>query len=261
MSDSSLEVDLSTLGGIAFAIPAYDGKVVVEQLAAVYHAGMKLNSMGVKSAVIYEKGNALVDYSRNRLVAKFLKDSTAQKLVFLDSDIKFKWEDLERLLVFSSKYPIVCGTYPAKKEPTKFFINPVYTTDGKLKINEYGLLSITGCGAGFMIIDRSVFLRMEANSKKFSVDEDIITQYFYNQVVGTDFYGEDVCFLHRWVKEFGGEVWLDPGIDLIHIGNKDYDAKFSGFFPDFIRQAEENKAKEIALRSSPNGSVATTKEI
>ena len=258
MSDSSLEVDLSTLGGIAIAIPAYDGKVVIELAGAIYHAGMKLNNMGVKTCFIYEKSNALIDYSRNRLVAKFLKDTKAQKLLFIDSDIKFKWEDLERLLAFSSKYPIVCATYPAKKEPTKFFINPVYK-DGKLVINEYGLLSITGAGAGFLCIDRSVFETMEPESNKFSVDDDLITQYFYNKVKGTDFYGEDICFFDRWVNEFGGEVWLDPGIDLVHIGNKDYDAKFSGFFPEFIKQAEDKQSN--LLRSSPNGTATITKEI
>jgi hypothetical protein len=242
-SSNHIEVDLSTLGGVAFAIPAYDGKLVIELAAGLYYLGRKLGEHNVKNCMIYEKGNALIDYSRNKLVQLFMEKTTLKKLVFIDADISFKWEDIERLLAFSSKYDVVCGTYPVKQDDPKYFINPVFE-EGKVVINEYGLVSIKGAGAGFLCIDRSVFERMKPYCKPFRVGEQDYIEYFSCGVQDGQLRGEDITFMCKWVDEFKGEVWLDPGIELSHIGMKTYDMKFSKYFLDFVRQAEELESKE-----------------
>lgn len=249
MSDAYLEADLSKLGGVTFAFPSYDGKVIVEQLGAIYYCSQQLASAGIKSNLIYEKSNALIDYSRNRLVHKFLNDTKCQKLVFIDTDIVFKWEDLERLLTFSSKFPIVVGTYCAKQDVPKFFINPVYDEHGKVVVNEeLGLVSVSGVGAGFTIIDRSVFETMQPVTPTFTVHDEVHHQYFATGIVDGHYFGEDIWFFNRWVKEFGGQVWLDPAISLKHVGTKTYDHNFASFYFNFIEQAEQQQVARSASK-------------
>lgn len=242
-SQGQLEVDLSSLGGVAIAIPCYDGKIIIEQAADLYHAALKFKQLGIKNCLLYEKGNALIDYSRNKLVKKFMEDTDCQKLIFLDADIHFKWEDLVRLLAFSSKYPVVCGTYPVKQDIPKFFINPCYQ-EGKVITNELGLVSIKGAGAGFLIIDRSVFETMKPKCQNFFVEDKEYIEYFSCGVKDKQLHGEDITFMRKWVEDCAGEVWLDPGINLVHVGMKSYDSQFQQYYMEFIEQAElQEKAR------------------
>jgi hypothetical protein len=151
-------------------------------------------------------------------VNAFLKNSKCQKLFFIDDDIIFTYEQFERLLCWSTKFPIVCGTYPVRQFPTKYFVK--YNQD-KPEVNEYGLLRIQGCGLGFTIIDRSVFENMEA-PLYVSYGEEM-KAYFDIKFENGQLAGEDMLF-------FGTqkEVWLDPLVDVKHFGNHLYEGDFAG---------------------------------
>jgi len=220
MSDEG-EVSLSLDGlSVCIGIPCYSETIPLEQATALVEAVHSLRMKGIKVAIATERGNALIDLARNRIVTKFLRQTDYKKLFWLDDDILFKPDDMERLLAWSTLYPIVGATYPVRQDPPKFFIRR--ETD-KWDQNEYGLFKIIGTGLGFCVIDRSVFDQMEPTTEKFKIDEEQIEAYFSIKRENGVYFGEDITFFKRWNEEFGGSFILDPSIHLKHVGSKAYD--------------------------------------
>lgn len=220
------EVSLSLDGmNVCIGIPCYSGVVPVEQAMALVEAVTTLRQKGVKVSIAMERDNALVDLARNRVVAKFLNETKCNKLFWLDDDIIFKPDDMERLLAWSTLYPVVGATYPVRGDPPKFFVRRESEIWNQ---NEYGLFKIIGTGLGFCVIDRSVFEQMEPTVDKFTMEKEEIAAYYTITRENGIYFGEDITFFKKW-HEMGGCMMLDPSIDLIHVGSKQYDYKFVDF--------------------------------
>lgn len=218
MSDTvEYEFDLSGVS-VMLGLPCYRGVFPAETTVGLIAVSKELTKRNISAGYIFERENALVDTSRNRIVRQFL-ESGMQKLLFIDDDIIFKWEDVERLICWSTKFPIVAASYPARQVPTLYYIQ--FDPDNQ-EWNEYGLLKINGCGLGFTIIDRSVFEQMAPSVEEFE-DREIPTKRFFRTGLNEQkkYCGEDMMFFHDAVKA-GFDVWLDPLINLGHFGNYIY---------------------------------------
>lgn len=223
---------LSLPKSVCIAIPAYDGSVPVETAIHLATAVAKLKSMGIEVIMLSERNNGLVDVVRNTLVDKFLNKTTCEKLLFIDSDIVFEADDVLRLLALSTLHKVIGATYPIKRDdPIGFFIQ--VKEELGLKLDEHGLLQCRGFGAGFLVVDRSVFETMEPTTEKYRMD-GIFTRYFQTAVMDGEYRGEDIWFLRRWHDKFGGQVVLDPWINLKHVGKKYYDYKFSDYMKEIL---------------------------
>ena len=218
-----MEFELSLPKSVCIAIPAYDGTVPVETAFRLAEVVSRLKSMGITVIMQSERNNGLVDVVRNTLVDRFLKQTKAEKLVFIDSDIVFKVDDLIRLLAISTEYLVVGATYPIKRDESMGFF--VQLQENPPNRNKHGLISVRGMGAGFVVIDRSVFETMELKTEKYRMDGEF-TRYFQTGVVDGRYRGEDIWFFNRWVDEFGGQVMLDPSVNLQHVGTKYYGYTF-----------------------------------
>lgn len=224
---SSGEVELSLEGlSVCIAIPCYRESLPITQAMALVETVHMLRMKGVKVAIATETGNALVDLARSRLADKFLNHTDYNKIFWLDDDILFTPDDFERVLAWSTLYPIVAATYPVRQEPAKFFLR---RETEKLDQNEYGLFKIIGCGLGFCCMDRSVFRTMSPDTDTFMVEGEEIKQFFKIVQENKVYYGEDIYFFKRWHDDFEGFVMLDPSINLKHVGTKAYDYKFLDF--------------------------------
>lgn len=209
-----------------FAIPAYEGKLQVETALSCLSLSGKLTQSGVPHCFNIIRGSALIDAARNEIVHRFLNESECDTLICIDADIEFSWEAMERLLVFSDKYPIVAGVYCSRQDnPPKFVVNVL-----KNELNEHGLLPVQGMGFGFVAIQRQVFEKLKE-----------ITPVYFDELLKKDTYaffrtgqicpeknnyiGEDVWFFKQAVKA-GFTPYVDPGIELIHHGYKAYNFQF-----------------------------------
>ncbi|MCR4308162.1 MAG: hypothetical protein NUV80_06405, partial [Candidatus Berkelbacteria bacterium] len=130
------EVELGLPKSVCIAIPSYREVLPIEQATALVEVVHTLRMKGVKVAIATERGNALIDMARSRIAYKFLTKTDYQKIFWLDDDIIFQPDDFERLLAWSTLYPIVAATYPVRQEPVKFFLR---RESEKWKQNEYGL--------------------------------------------------------------------------------------------------------------------------
>lgn len=213
---------------------------------------MAFKEIGLKFGVS-TISDSLISRARNQLVAKFMANPGFTHLLFIDVDLGFNYEDVLKL--FWHDKDIVTGAYPIKdilwdkvvklanngtpkeeiaEKSTRFVINAAVGKDQKVKV-ENGALSIYDAGTGFMLIKREVFEKMFAaypelkyvdDTGSIHGDEKNYTYALFNSFVDEDgrFLSEDYGFGRYWQK-LGGEVWVDPSIELMHLGRFEYRGK------------------------------------
>ena len=156
-------------------------------LAGRYHMNVKF---------FYLFNESLITRARNYLVDEFLRATTYDYLMFIDSDITFNPEDVISLaaLCDPEKYPVIGGPYPKKtiawekvrnavdaglgdenpqtleKFTGDFVFNPVYTNKGQISLSEP--VEVLETGTGFMMIHRSVFEKFKETYPKYSYKPD-----------------------------------------------------------------------------------------
>lgn len=177
------------------------------------------------TSIIYEIGNSIVQSARDNVVHQFLQNEKSQKLICLDSDMVWKPEDLIKLCGWSTLYPIVAGIYSTKVEGNQKFLGDYKRGEsGLVEMNEHGLVKLTALGFGFCIIDRSVFEQMIPTTESYYDNRGIgpIYNFFEVGIKNRNLVGEDIHFFRRWVNEFNGEIWVDPDLEIGHLGSKVY---------------------------------------
>lgn len=189
---------------------------------------------------MFALNESLIHKTRNLLAHSFLK-SDCTHLLFIDSDIGFKADDIIKLM--QADGDIVCGIYPKKNIKWEFVaeaaINGVHPLDLPKHAVEYlyipdeldtdeELVEISRAGTGMMMISREVFeslhdkvnsFKLESNLENvFEVNEEI-AEYFYTSIdPETKIYlHEDFNFCKLW-RANGGKVHAATWVELTHSG-------------------------------------------
>ena len=205
--------------------------------------GMKLQTMGNES---------LITRARNTIVSMFLDDQNyiGTHLLFIDSDIGFQPENIERLI--RADKDIVCGIYPRKcihwdkvihavKEKPEITEDEVafkalgynlnFEDSQKIKLQN-GFCEVMEAATGMMLIKREVFRKMKkayperkyksdqiVNGKSYSSDNcyDLFGVGKLPWDKGERYLSEDYYFSRLWSK-IGGKIWADISMPLQHQG-------------------------------------------
>jgi hypothetical protein len=238
-------------------LPCYDRQLTEPFFMKFMQTIMWFKEIGLKFATT-TISDSLISRARNNVVAKFMSNPQCTHLLFIDVDLTWTPTDIVKMLWHDKD--IVCGSYPIKdinwkkvakfakegvdpdelaKKSTRFVVNPVSTKDidktGKAKIKmDNGCMAVYDAGTGFMLIKREVFTKMfEAYPElKFNDDTGSIkdkerdnTYALFNSYVDPEtkrFLSEDYGFCRYWQK-IGGEIWIDPAIELTHLGRFQYE--------------------------------------
>lgn len=178
-----------------------------------------LKDQGIPFDVQLVVGSSIIEVARSKVADAFLK-SKMNRLLMLDSDQSWKAKDVIRMLAFSTKMDVVTGSYPAKRDPPTFLLSP---EDGAVESNEWGCIPIKGIGLGFAVVTRQVLEQLAESAPRvvFSDSPDVVPHIFRCDIVDGVFRGEDMAFFED-VRELGYTVWLDPSLELGHIGAKEY---------------------------------------
>lgn len=159
---------------------------------------------------------SLIYNSRNYLATAAVK-MEADYILWLDSDMVFPSDTLERLWKDRDKGDIVTGIYYRRVEPYK----PVLYS--RLDIDDNGcqwencegikdeIFEVEGCGFGCVLTPTNVFI-------------DVMNR-FGNMFSPINGVGEDLSFCWR-AKQCGYNIVADPGIPLGHVGHYVVDRKF-----------------------------------
>lgn len=208
---------------------------------------------GVEYDLLVLSGDTFVARARNSLVAHFLQNTQCTDLFFIDSDLAWQPDDFVRVLF--SEPEIVAGAYPVKNRWDTFSCIPETPERAK-----DGLIAAKSLSTGFMRIKRSALEALWQFGQPYlpintGVSVLECRAIFETEIVAGQWAGEDSTFCRRW-RDLGRELWIMPGIELIHCGVRGvYGRKEEA--PDRARQ-ESAGATEGVLRA---GAASATKNM
>lgn len=207
---------------------------------------------------------SLITRARCHMVAYFMANPKATHLMFIDADINFDIIDVLHMLQHDKD--IIVGAYPKKDldfagmrtgmannpnatdDELKAFganyaLNYAWNTnDGKKSsiATQNGLVKLKDAATGFMLIKREVIEKMIAEypdlyfNNDLSMDPEFAkwTYLFFDAMHEPEtkrYLSEDYAFCRRW-QNIGGEVWLDPIVNLDHVGHFTFHGKVGNMF-------------------------------
>jgi len=222
------------------------GLLELQQWSMAKKVGLRFQSMGNES---------LITRARNTIVSMMMDqtDFIATHLLFIDADIGFQWQNIERLLCADKD--VVCGIYPRKHiylEKVKKILeeNPDLTSDEieakalGYNVNfdnpesitgENGFFKVNEAATGMMLVKREVFRTMMKKfpERKYESDQIVNGGYYrsdncydlfavgpYQTLDKKRYLSEDYYFSRLWTEECGGEIWADLSMPLTHFGNR-----------------------------------------
>ncbi len=175
-------------------------------------------------AVRRVRGFSQIDVGRSVMASDALAEGF-QEILWIDSDIAFKPDDVEKLR--AHPLPLLCGVY-AKKGRREFACEFLPETEKVVFGKQGGLLEIRYAGGGFLLTRRAVYEAMQqlpdlpVCNERFGTP---IRPYFLPLVVpdgaGSWYLGEDYAFCER-ARRCGFKVMADTSIRLWHVGTYHY---------------------------------------
>jgi glycosyltransferase involved in cell wall biosynthesis len=222
------------------------GLLDLQQWCMRVGVGLRFQSMGNES---------LITRARNTIVSMMMDqtDFAATHLLFIDADIGFTSQNIERLLC--AEKDVACGVYPRKhlhleKLKDIFNDNPDATPDEieakclgyninfddpKNLKGEYGFFKVNEAATGMMLVKREVFRTMMKKfpERKYETDQivngvhyrsdncyDLFAVGPYKTLDQMRYLSEDYYFSRLWTEHCGGEIWADLAMPLTHFGNR-----------------------------------------
>lgn len=216
MTDEQIPITGTT---VAIGMPiAPKSGVPPHTLASMCDTVQKCTEMGVRCDRIFEM-SGVVQMGRDSVLDTFLKGD-AEKLFWIDSDMVWTPDDFLRMLAISKRVDVVGAAYPAKVEgPLTFYAS----FDKERKTGPFGLQEVKGLGLGFTVMDRSVVEKLASSAPR--VDDTLngreMAAVFRVDIVDGKRRTEDMAFFAD-IIDAGYTVWMDPTIELGHIGDRQW---------------------------------------
>ncbi len=221
--------ELITVTGMSVAIGmpiAPKSGVPAHTVASLCETIQKCTELGVKCDRIFEI-SGVIQMGRDGVLDAFLKGDS-QKLFWIDSDMVWTPDDFLRMLAMSTRVDVVGAAYPAKVEgPTTFYAD--FAADRR--VGPFGLQEIRGLGLGFTIMDRAVCEKLASGAPrvKDSLNGREQAAVFRVDIFNGERRTEDMAFFAD-IRDAGYTVWMDPSIELGHIGDKVWRGKIANAF-------------------------------
>lgn len=204
------------------AAPSYDGTITVWHASSLSETCKMGLTQGINVFCVYMSYDALVQRARNDIVQLAL-EANVDDLVFIDTDVDWKPEDFFKLLDHDAD--IVGGVYPKKGDEEQY---PVKVTED-FEVNDKFLIEVSGLPTGFMRIKKEALQKIWNASPEYTeAHKQKPIRMCFNVTINNknELVSEDISFCEKW-KELGGKLYLDPSINLAHVGTKRWIGNFS----------------------------------
>jgi hypothetical protein len=172
--------------------------------------------------IVAPVGCSVVTWARSAVVGAFLA-SECTHLFWVDADMVWTPNDFIRLLGFAASHDVIGAAYALKKDPPQVFVNAVGENDERT-VNGHGNVQVKSLGLGFTIVRREPLEKLVSTKP---ILRDTLNGYECRDVFrlgrrdNGNAIGEDVAFFED-LAALGYDIWLDPSIQLGHIGPKTY---------------------------------------
>jgi hypothetical protein len=229
---------------IMIGTPAYGYQVTAEYhssvLKLVQEFAKRRPEIAFESKIV---GSALLAMNRNVLAALALHDPGFTHLLFLDGDMGFAAELIERMIDFDKPWwgasiPTASASWRDHRLGPRWSRAAKALDAGNTYVGvpliEAGRAETLGpfirareIGTGVMLIKREVLEQLAAACPELRTDDPVyrglgmgpITQMFDSyQAPSGLFVGEDVAFCRRWIERCGGEIWACYDAQIAHVG-------------------------------------------
>lgn len=251
---------------VLFAIPCYDQLISEPTVLSLIKTMMYFRDHNIKFGLCTVT-DSLINRARNSVTAKFMAYGSTH-LMFIDADIGWEPESIIKLLWHDKD--IVTAAYPIKQidwkqveanvkkgipseelaeNSVRFVVNAVKDKDNLNLSISNGAVEIFDAGTGFMLIKREAILSLidKYPELKYSDDTGSLndeekkwTYAFFNSYVDPHlnrFLSEDYGFC-RYYQNIGGKIWVEPAIELTHIGRMKYKGTMMTFLQKHAKLSE-----------------------
>jgi hypothetical protein len=187
------------------------------------------------------ENESLVHRARNVSVGRFMQKTDCEYLMFIDADIDFDPQAVVRLVKSGHELSVAC--YPKKvvmwdqaaqaikngddRDMAMLSSSLVVNIGATRRTIEDGFVEILDGPTGFMLINRSVFKKLEEKFPELWCKNDHQNRDFDEYHAAFDcmidpesrrYLSEDYAFCRRW-QQVGGKIYADVNTTLGHIGN------------------------------------------
>lgn len=208
---------------VMIAAPSHDGMITVWHASSLSETCKIGLTRDINVFCIYMSYDALVQRARNDIIQLAL-ETEVDDLVFIDCDVDWEPEDFFKLLDHDAD--LIGGAYPKKSDKETY---PVKLGKNGFAKNSLGLIEVDGLPMGFTRITKNALQMIWNVSKEYKEThkEKSIRMIFDIEIDESGYLvSEDISFCKKW-KELGGKVYLDPSINLAHVGTKRWIGNFS----------------------------------
>lgn len=233
---------------IFIATPCYGGLVTQGYMQSVLSLMVYAGSHDFDLSLGMLGHDALITRSRNTLLSRFLHETTASHILFIDADIAFAPTQVSRML--DAGKDIVAGMYPLKvlqwdhRAQARNQAGEAMETAALLYVGvpclgaelerDGSFVTAVYCGTGFMMIARAAIVSMVAAYPQTryraihafplpvgaQAEQHALFDCMIDPATG-DYLSEDFTFCRRW-RDIGGKIWLDQAGALTHCGQHDF---------------------------------------
>jgi hypothetical protein len=230
------------------ATPSHRGMYCSAYMHSVVDLQNYCLTNGIQFQIKTAEQIGIIDAARNILASRFLWQTTATHMLFIDDDMGFNVEELVKMFEWRDKdvVAVICPKKELNWQRVKQIalsnpdIEPAYlqslaATYDKMVVlpGDASEIAVTekpvpvmAIGTGLMLISRQCLLRLIEQANLPMIAQDRLTggntyEFFKGQMIDGNYLGEDHYFCNL-VRRHGGEVLGCPWITVTHTGQFSY---------------------------------------
>ena len=233
---------------LVIGTPMYGGMCTSEYTQSLLNLSESANKSDVKLTTIFLGNESLIQRGRNTIAHHFMELPDATHLLFIDADIKFRTEDIVKMI--QADKSLIVGPVALKgynwDEIRQAAINgedDIGRTGGVFNINklpgidmvdENTPFEIEHGGNAFMMIRRDVFETLKPHTPIYtnggrSLPDGVEIYDYFRVEINKDtnhLLSEDYFLCHSY-RQLGGKVWCAPWVETGHFGSHLFNGKYS----------------------------------
>ena len=233
---------------LVIGTPMYGGMCTSEYTQSLLNLSESANKSDVKLTTIFLGNESLIQRGRNTVAHHFMNLPDATHLLFIDADIKFRTEDIVRMI--QADKSLIIGPVGLKgynwDEIRQAAVNgedDIGRTGGVFNINklpgidmvdENTPFEIEHGGNAFMMIRRDVFETLKPHTPIYtnggrSLPDGVEIYDYFRVEINKDtnhLLSEDYFLCHSY-RQVGGKVWCAPWVETGHFGSHLFNGKYS----------------------------------
>ena len=234
---------------LVIGTPMYGGMCTSEYTQSLLNLSESANkSEGVKLTTIFLGNESLIQRGRNTIAHHFMNLPDATHLLFIDADIKFRTEDIVKMIQADKSRIIghvalkgynwdeirsaaINGEYDIERTGGVFNINHLPNID---MVDENEPFEIEHGGNAFMMIRRDVFETLKPHTPIYtnggrSLPDGVEIYDYFRVEINKDtnhLLSEDYFLCHSY-RQVGGKVWCAPWVETGHFGSHLFNGKYT----------------------------------